>query len=72
MPSVPSLFLRPVAAAGRVGKGHREEAAAANLNLGPNSSWERNKETRNLGRGCGGVSGQRLPGSCKREPLPAL
>ena len=72
MPSVPSLFPRPVAEAGRVGKGQREEAAAANLNLGPSSSWERNEETRNLGRGCGGVTGQRLPRSCKWEPLPAL
>lgn len=72
VPSGPSLCLCPVAAAGRVGKGQRVEAAVANLNLGPSSSWERNEETRDSGRGCGGVIGHRLPGSCKREPLPAL
>lgn len=63
MPSGPSLCLRPVAAAGRVGKGQSGEATAADLNLGPSSSRERNEETRNLGRGCGVSVGKGCPGA---------
>lgn len=54
-------------------KGRGRRPQQPNLQLQPGSDWERNKETRNLGtEGVGCQIGQRLPSSCKSEPLPAL
>lgn len=65
-PCRPSLSLCPGAAAGRMGKGQRTEAAAAKTVTGAWLWLGKKGGNQELGdKGCGCQTGQRLPRSCK-------